>query len=227
MKLLAAMVLTGLMAGGSAMATDYSVGIVKLGTGAEGGGTALNLYAIKKSGIHLVQTYVLQQDDYTGNLASPLTLAMNPAHDFVYVVYTGLTIPNIVGFSITPTGMVYEWENEIQTGDGGLQGSTLTGGPGYVIENTYPAGLWVHVVNQTGAEVINDYADGGSAGIYLISGQVDSSMTFYYSCRSTASTPPAKSVSVFSFEDGVDVYTSTATPVATSTDPVFVRSVCR
>jgi len=39
---------------------------------------------------------------------------MNPAHDFVYVVYTGpnLSQPNIFGFKITSTGLVYEWEKQ-------------------------------------------------------------------------------------------------------------------
>src|SRR5216684_8484 len=104
MKLLATMAIFGFLASGGAMAADFSVGIVNLGTGTLGGGTALNLYSIEKTDIDLVQTYVLNQNDFTGKLSSPLTLAMNPAHNFVYVVYTGLSQPNIVGFKITPTG---------------------------------------------------------------------------------------------------------------------------
>jgi hypothetical protein len=220
------MTMLGVLAGGGAMAADFAVGIVNLGTGVFGGGTALNLYSIEKTDIDLIQTYVLQQVDFTGHLSSPLTLAMNPAHNFVYVVYTGLSQPNIVGFKITPAGLVYEWEEEIQTADASLQGATLTAGPTYVIENTYPAGLWVHVIRQTGAEMINDYADGQFSGVYLISGRADSTRTFYYSCRSTSSSPPATSVSVFSFENGIDVHTSSTPPTATSTDPAFVQSVC-
>jgi len=199
MKLLAAMTMLGVLASGGAMAADFSVGIVNLGTGIFGGGTALNLYSIEKSDIDLIQTYVLQQNDFTGHLSSPLTLAMNPAHNFVYVVYTGLSQPNIVGFKITPTGLVYEWQEEIQAEDTGLQGATLTAGPNYVIENTYPAGLWVHVIGQTGAEMINDYQDGGFSGIFLISGHADSTRTFYYSYRSMSASSPATSVSVFSW----------------------------
>jgi hypothetical protein len=226
MKLPSAIVMLGVLAGGGAMAADYSVGIVNLGTGTLGGGTALNLYATRKTGIDLVQTYVLPQNDFTGNLSSPLTLAMNPAHTFVYVVYTGLSQPNIVGLKITATGLVYEWQDEIQTGDAGLQGTTLTAGHNYVIENTYPFGLWEHVVSQAGVELINDYENGGGSGVYLISGRVDSTRTFYYSCLSTSSSPPATSVSVFRVESGVDVYTSTASPTSTSTDPTYVQSVC-
>jgi len=226
MKLLTAIAMLGVLAGGGAMAADYSVGIVNLGTGTLGGGTALNLYATKKTGIDLVQTYVLPQNDFTGNPSSPLTLAMNPAHTFVYVVYTGLSQPNIVGLKMTPTGLVYEWQDEIQTGDAGLQGTTLTAGHNYVIENTYPFGLWEHVVSQAGGELINDYENGGGSGVYLISGRVDSARTFYYSCLSTSASPPATSVSVFRVESGVDVYTSSASPAATSTDPAYVQSVC-
>ena len=165
MKLLTAIAMLGVLAGGGAMAADYSVGIVNLGTGTLGGGTALNLYATKKTGIDLVQTYVLPQNDFTGNPSSPLTLAMNPAHTFVYVVYTGLSQPNIVGLKMTPTGLVYEWQDEIQTGDAGLQGTTLTAGHNYVIENTYPFGLWEHVVSQAGGELINDYENGGGSSL--------------------------------------------------------------
>jgi hypothetical protein len=226
MKLLTAIAMLGVLAGGRAMAADYSVGIVNLGTATLGGGTALNLYATKKTGIDLVQTYILPQNDFTGGLSSPLTLAMNPAHTFVYVVYTGLSQPNIVGLKITPTGLVYEWQDEIQTGDAGLQGTTLTAGHNYVIENTYPFGLWEHVVSQAGVELINDYENGGGSGVYLMAGRVDSTRTFYYSCRSTSSSPPATSVSVFRVESGVDVYTSLASPTASSTDPAYVQSVC-
>ena len=226
MKLLTAIAMLGVLAGGGAMAADYSVGIVNLGTATLGGGTALNLYATKKTGIDLVQTYILPQNDFTGSLSSPLTLAMNPAHTFVYVVYTGLSQPNIVGLKITPTGLVYEWQDEIQTGDAGLQGTTLTAGHNYVIENTYPFGLWEHVVSQAGVELINDYENGGGSGVYLTAGRVDSTRTFYYSCRSTSSSPPATSVAVFRVESGVDVYTSLASPTASSTDPAYVQSVC-
>jgi hypothetical protein len=226
MKLLTVIAMLGVLAGGGAIAADYSVGIVNLGTGTLGGGTALNLYATKKTGIDLVQTYVLPQNDFTGSLSSPLTLAMNPAHTFVYVVYTGLSQPNIVGLKITPTGLVYEWQDEIQTGDAGLQGTTLTAGHNYVIENTYPFGLWEHVVSQEGVELINDYENGGGSGVYLISGRVDSTRTFYYSCLSMSSSPPATSVSAYRVESGVDVYTSSTSPTATSTDPAYVQSVC-
>jgi hypothetical protein len=221
MKFFVALLSIGILAGGHAMAADYSVGIVNLGAGEFGGGTALNLYSIKKTGIELIQTYVLDRTDFTGKLSTPLTLAVNPAQDFVYVAYTGLSQPNIVGFKITPTGLVLKWEEELETGDASLQGSTLSAGADYVIENTYPAGLWIHVLNQAGKELIDDYQDST-----VTSGHVDSTRTFYYSCRAASSAPPATSVSVYRFDPGVDVHTNAATPVGTSSNPAFIQSVC-
>ncbi|MGD0511570.1 MAG: hypothetical protein ABSA33_07085 [Candidatus Micrarchaeaceae archaeon] len=206
----------------AAIATDYSVAIVNPGAGSLRGGSAVNLYAVKDGKLHLVQEYVLQQKDFTGNLAEPLELAVNPKHDFVYVVYTGQSVPNIVGFRITPSGLDREWEQEIQTGDSSLQGTTITAGESYVQENTYPIGsLLVNIVSQTGAQLLKDnYADYG-----LISGWVDPSETLYYSCRNnTTFTSPASSVSVFKLGEGVITYS--ATPVLTSTDPIFIESIC-
>jgi len=226
MKLLAVMSMLGGLASGSALALDYSVGITNIGSGALGGGTAINLYATKNAGIDLVQTYVLQQDDFTGKLASPLILAINPAHDFVYVVYTGVSVPNIVGFEIASTGLVKKWEAPVATGDVGLQGSNITAGPNYVIENTYPAGsLWVYVVGQSGVDLLLDNQS-ESSSVFAVSGQVDSTRTLYYSCRAASSSLPATSVSAYKFESGVYVFTATASPVATSTDPVYVQSIC-
>jgi hypothetical protein len=162
----------------SAMADDYSVGIVNLGTGAHGGGTGLNLYSISRKGVDLIQKYILPQTDSTGNLASPLTLSMNPAHDFVYVAYTGPHVyagpgssqdafdqPVLVAFMITPAGLVYQWERQLVTGDPSLQGATLTAGPDYVIENTFPdtENLEVSILSQTRGQVIVD--DFGTTGV--------------------------------------------------------------
>ena len=227
MKFLAATAILGVLAGGSAMATEYSVGIANLGSGVFGGGTAIKLYATTGKSITLVQTYVLHQKDFTGNLASPLTLALNPARDFVYVAYTGLGQPNIVGFKITATGLDLEWEKELNTGDASLQGTTLSAGPGYVIGNTnpIPGELLLRVVDQAGAEVLNDVED-GFGGVWLISGQVDATHTFYYSCRNSTPSPPATSVSVYEFKAGVDVSAPSTKPVASTKDAAYVQSVC-
>lgn len=229
MKLYAALAVLGLWITGTAQGADYSVGIVNLGSGALGGGSAINLYSTTRNGIKLVQQYVFQQKDWTGNLAEPLTLAINPAHNYVYVVYTGHSLaaaqPIIVGFQITSTGLVYDWQHQLQTGDSGLQGTTLTAGPNYVIENTYPFDLWVHVLSQAGEELMTDIEDDFDS-TYVVSDSVDSTRTYYYSGRAASYPAPATSVAVFRFESGTDVSTGTATPLGTSTDPLFIQSVC-
>jgi hypothetical protein len=228
MKLFGIISSIALLGAGSAGAADYSVGIANLGSGLYGGGTAINLYSTSKTGISLIQTYVLDQKDFTGNLATPLILAVNPAQSFVYVVYTGLSQPNIVGFKIASTGLTLSFEKEIGTGDSSLQGTTIAAGPDYVIEYTYPATadqLWLQVLDQTGKESMHDL-DPGTGGVWLVTGQVDSTRTYYYSCRGSSSTPPATSVSVFAFKAGTDVDATSATPLATSTDPAYIQSVC-
>jgi hypothetical protein len=210
----------------AAIAADYSVGIVGAGTRFDGGGTAINLYRITEKGVELVQDYILQEFDFTGQLSSPLTLAMDPAHDFVYVAYTGTSIPNIVGFKITPQGLVKKWEHRLDTGDAGLQGTTLESLQDYLVENTYPFGLWVHVLTQSGRELV---VDAGSNGLNLVSGHIDPHGKLYYSCRYVTSPPvfpngPANTVAVYDLDkSGVDFGTP---PILTSTDPTFVRSIC-
>ena len=225
MKLLATLIILGCLAGVNAKATDLSVGIVNLGSGWEGGGTALNLYATSTTGITLIETYVLNQKDSTGNLASVLTLAMNPAHTFVYVVYTSTGVPNIVGFAMTITGLVPKWERELNTGDAGMQGGTITAGPNYVLEKLYPFDLWVTVLGQNGQELMTD-AEEDFGDTWVVSGSVDSTRSYYYSCRSESPSTAATSVAVFKFEAGLDVMVGSATPVATFTDPTFIQSVC-
>jgi hypothetical protein len=219
----------GVLATGHALAADLSVGIVGLGSGLYGGGTAISLYSTSKIGINLLETYVLDQTDFTGRLATPLLLAVNPAHDFVYVAYTGKSLPIIAGYSISTLGLTLEWEQELSTGDSSLQGSTITAGPDYLIEYTYPAEpdeLFLYVIDQaTGNQILND-VEPGAHGIWLITGRVDSSRTYYYSCRSNSSSPPAKSVTVFAIEPGRAVDARSAKPIARSADPTYVQSVC-
>jgi len=221
-------VLTAGLLPGYTMAADYWVGIVNPGTGVYDGGSAINLYSTTASGNELIQTYILHQKDYTGNLASVLLVAMNPAHTFVYVVYSSTNVPNIVGFRITANGLVKEWEQGLPTGDSGLYGgANVVAGPSYVIENDYTVTLRIDVVSQAGVLLLDDYEAGFTpGGTYLISGHVDSTRTYYYSCQSLTSSPPATLVQVFKFEDGAVVNTYNTTPVATSTDSVYVNTVC-
>jgi hypothetical protein len=210
----------------STIAADYSVGIVGLGTRV-GGGTAINLYRITQKKVELVQDYIAQEVDTMGQLVYPLALAVNPAHDFVYVAYTGTGLngsgePNIVGFKITPQGLVKEWEQRLETGDHELQGTTLVAQKGYLIENTHPSGgLWVHVLAQSGQEVVSD---NGGIGYNLASGHTDPHGELYYSCRYPGVNGPANTVVVYDLDSGR--VNDTTPPLLASTDPTFVQSIC-
>ena len=219
MKAIAALAL--IVAGGSATAADHSVA---------GVGAGLNLYSITDKGVQLVKSspYLLGEVDPSGHLFQPVTLSMNPTHNFVYVVYQGSGVqPNIVGFEITPEKLVKKWEAELITGDALLDGSSITAVDNYVIENIFPSGsLWVKVVTQAGQEVVYDQ---GSNSADLVSGHIDQNGKFYYSCRFISPTfgarGPANTVVVYDLKDDGFVSHS-STPLFTSTDPTFVRSIC-
>ena len=114
----------------------------------------------------------------------------------------------------------------MQTGDAGLQGSSISAVANYVIEKTYPAeALYIHILDQSGREVVSDF---GSNGRNLVSGHIDPEGTFYYSCRFispsfTGVGGPANAVAIFKLDKSV---TDETMPLLTSTDPVFVQSEC-
>lgn len=220
--------LLGSLAFGNAMAADYSVGIVDKGSGFEGAGTALNLYSISHKGVDLVRgsPYVLPPT-ISGVSNEPILVSIAPEHDLVYVVYVRVFFgePIIVQFRITPKGLVYQWEQVVQTGDAGLQGSSIETVANFVIEKTYPAeALYVHILDHKGQEIVSDF---GSNGENLIAGHIDPGGKFYYSCRNLSATypgeGPANAVSIFELDENV---TDETIPLLTSTDPVFVQSEC-
>lgn len=220
--------LFGSLAFGNAMAADYSVGIVDKGSGFEGAGTALNLYSISHKGVDLVRgsPYVLPPT-INGVSNEPILVSIAPEHDLVYVVYVRVFFgePIIVQFRITPKGLVYQWEQVVQTGDAGLQGSSIEAVANYVIEKTYPAeALYVHILDHKGQEIVSDF---GSNGENLMAGHIDPGGKFYYSCRNLSATypgeGPANAVSIFELDENV---TDETIPLITSTDPVFVQSEC-
>jgi hypothetical protein len=227
MKMLQTGLLLGSLAFGTAMAADYSVGIVNKGSGFQGAGTALNLYSITPKGIDLVRgsPYVLPSD-ISGGPNEPILVSIAPEHDLVYVVYFHICCgtPMIVQFKITPKGLVYQWQQRLDTADAGLQGSSISAVANYVFEKTYPYGLWVHILDRSGQEVVQD---SGTDGMNLISGHIDPEGKFYYSCRNISATypgeGPANSVAVYKLDRLV---TLDSTPFLTSTDPVFVQSEC-
>lgn len=230
MKVVHTGILLGSLAFGSAMAADYSVGIVHVGTGFAGAGTALNLYSITHRGVHLVEgPYVFQQPvpPNIDETFEPVLVSMSPEHDFAYVVYVRVpSLPILVQFAITPHGLVYRWQQEVSTGDASLQGSSIGTVAHHVIEYTYPAdGLWVHIIDQDGQELVSDP---GSNGHNLVSARIDPNGKYYYSCRfisasDTGVNGPANSVAVYKLENYV---TGEAPPWFSSTDPVFVQSEC-
>ena len=214
---------------GSAMATDYSVGIVDKGSGFQGAGTALDLFAVSHKGLDLVRgsPYVLPPT-ISGVSNEPVLVSIAPEHDLVYVVYVRVFFgePILVQFRITPKGLVNQWEQVLQTGDAGLQGSSISAVANYIIEKTYPAeALYIHILNQSGQEVVTDF---GSNGSNLVSGHIDPEGKFYYSCRFispsfTGVGGPANAVAIFKLDKSV---TDETIPMLTSTDPVFVQSEC-
>jgi len=220
----------GLMFGaGELMAADYSITTVRpVSPTAFDPGNGLNLYSITAKGVELVKgsPYVLQQTDYTGQLASIFAVVMNPDHDFVYVVYSGNVQPIVVGYSITPKGLIYQWQKIFTTGSNNLQLATVSAVNDFLVGEAHPAPFahLVNVFNQDGQIIAGEFSEN------LVSGHVNRNGKFYYSCRATnfdayGGIPPADSVAVYDLKKGLVSGTNTV-PVTTSTDPTFVRSVC-
>jgi hypothetical protein len=225
MKILAALILSCVSS--IAMAADYTVGIVaNTGHGRPG----IRLYETTSAGITVVQTYVLYQQTAAGLFVTPLTLAVNPQHTFVYVVYTSpvYSEPNLFGFKITSTGLVLQWEQPIATGDYEMQTGYLVAGPNYVMEILFPSGPWITVLTQSGQRILEEEGDVNN----YISSSIDSAGALYYSCRGSIPSNdvvgvaplPITSVSVYKFVPGTTI--NNATPVVTSTDPAYIESVC-
>jgi hypothetical protein len=214
---------------GPLMAADYSVTTVRPITPTTfDPGNGLNLYSITAKGVDLVKgsPYIFQQTDYTGQLASIFGVAMNPDHDFVYVVYSGSVQPIVVGFAITPKGLVYQWQKVFTTGNNTLDLATATALNDFFIGDAHPAPFahLVTVLNQSGQLIAGEFSQN------LVSGHVNRNGKFYYSCRSSnfnqyGGVPPADSVAVYDLRNGF-VTSSNDAPLLTSTDPSFVRSVC-
>lgn len=211
------------------MAADYAVTTVRpITPDTFDPGNGLNLYSITAKGVDLVKgsPYVFQQMDYTGELASIFSVAMNPDHDFVYVVFSGSDQPIVVGFAITPKGLVYQWQKEFTTGNNTLDLATATAPNDFFVGDAHPA-PFVHLVtvlNQSGQLIAGEFSPN------LVSGHVNRNGKFYYSCRSSITgsyggVPPADSVAVYDLKNGF-VTGLTTVPLLTSTDPTFVRSVC-
>ncbi len=218
MKFFSALALT--LLGGTAMAADYTVGIVSDHISYFGvtAGTGLNLYSITDGGVTLApgSPYVWDKKDPSGNLYLPTIVEMDPAHGFVYVEYVATTVPYIAGFKITETGLVMKWA--VEAGDAGNNFvNSMAAGPGYVIVYSTPAGLWAEVINQYGKEV---FSDGSGDADSLVALRLAPDDRFYYDCRDISG---VKTVLVYRTQPA-DLGSSTL--VATSTDKGFFQGVC-
>ena len=215
MKNIYGAILVGFLACGSSMAADYSVGIVNLGTLPFGAGTGLNSYSISAKGIHLLpgSPYVPP----SGLLPPSTTCTWEPARvvvtqdqQYAYVFYyCDSPFPILVQFTITSNGLMYEWQQATDFGDGSEPGMSTTGNYVSVTWAGEGGSLGVVIYNESGDEVVSD-------GGYQITGQIDPNGRFYYSCS-----PTGPQVTVYNVP-----YTTAQRPVATSSDPVFVQSKC-
>ncbi|MGO9994342.1 MAG: hypothetical protein ACLPTF_17755 [Steroidobacteraceae bacterium] len=155
----------------------------------------------------------------------PALVSVTADHKYAYVVYYSETVypPLLVQFAITARGLVYEWQRPLQTGTTYLDFLTINTEGDYFTYYINPDGLQIfEVVDESGQLVVDD---GGTflPPLEIISGHIDPNGKFYYSCRYVGapySIGPANTVAVY------ELPFNFATPLVTSTDPVFVQSKC-
>lgn len=222
MKKLIAIALVGLIAGGNAMAVDYSVAIVSGG---------INLYSIDKKTIHLIagspfslpaSVLQAQGDPYP---LTPVSLALSPTHRFVSVVFEQTPFMGnddhdviVAGFEISETGMNMNWYMPFNMDPDSYPLTTVTADTNYTILLTAPdpgGPDYAYIINHAG-QVIGG-AGSPPSGNPLYSFQLDPSGQFYYACYGPLDVSPAQSVDVYSLEQTLAI---------TSTDPDFIQSVC-
>jgi hypothetical protein len=199
-------------------APDYSASI------ASGG---INLYSISSHGVALVKgsPYILPQPG-VAHPRTPAIVAINPTHDFLYVVYEQLPYHgdladdvSLVGFRITSRGLRKEWSYDTNLDPNEYRYISLTAGVSSVILNTKPSGLFATVFDQSGEFIAGDGSLYGSD--QLLSSRVDPDNNLYYSCRANAS--GIKYVEVYSLPPhGMALQKL----VTTSYDAAFMQSVC-
>jgi hypothetical protein len=218
MKILNGVILLGFLACGSALAADYSVGIVNLGTLPFGAGTGLNSYSISEKGIGLLpgSPYVPPSGLLPPNTNctwEPAQVSVTDDQQYAYVFYyCDSPFPILVQFAITANGLVYDWQQATDFGDGTEPGMSTTANFVLVTWAGEGGSLGVVIYNATGQEVVSDSG-------YQVTGQIDPTGRFYYSCSPTG--PQGPQVAVYNVPHKMG-----QRPVATSTDPVFVQSKC-
>lgn len=229
MKIAIALMMMGIATSAAAAGVDYTVGVANLGSEPGGGGSALNAYSISDAGVKLLpgSPYVLNLKDPNGNTTYPYAVTLNTAHNFAYVEYVNIDLPYIVGFSITPNGLVYQW-NIVASDAGNNFVNSIVAGPNYVIAYSNPAGLWAQIINQEGQQVTSE----GSSldGVQLTAISVAGDGLFYYACHDAEPGQPPTAVKVWKLPPGT--FTGTAPQPITpklllkSTDPTFIQAQC-
>ena len=133
-----------------------------------------------------------------------------------YAVFSG--IPIVVQFAISPTGLKPRWQKALSTGDEGLSGSTLVSAGDFLMEMVYPYGLYVHILNSSGQEVVSE----SNGGIQVLnSSHLDAQGKYYYSCRGDFAM--ATSVAIYDLEA---IHDEPSKPFVVSTDPTYVQGNC-
>jgi hypothetical protein len=225
MKMLQGMLLLGLLVCGGAFAEDFSV-VIAGSPGPHGIGTGLNLYATTKKGVKLVEgsPYVLPASLLPPSSYpwGPALLAVTADQNYAYAVYYSLNFypAFIVQFAITAKGLEYRWMQPLTAGNndlGNVSISTVGDGVGYY-SNPVDYSFTFTVFDVSGNGII--YDDGGG----VVSGHVDPHSKFYYSCRTAqgyGGGPGGGAGAVAVYALPFD-----SAPLAISTDPLYVQSVC-
>ena len=211
----------GFSAAGPAVAADYTVGITDfVNYGQYGLGTALNAYEITGKGVELLpgSPYVLHEKDAGGNSYLPSIVAMNAAHDFLFVEYVAISNPLIVGFKITAHGLEKRWQQTFEPGNNFV--NSMIAGRDYVIIGFYPNGtsLWASILNESGQILGGGSGDDSDS---MSSVQVSAGEQFFYQCRDASS---VSTVVLYTFN--VSIPDKSNQYLLTSTDPAFYQGIC-
>jgi hypothetical protein len=209
-----------------------------MGTSTMGGGTSVSLYNTRDKGVELVKgspfTFSPKTSWNGGPPFSPTTTLVDPDNNFAYVVYENTSLPILVKFAIKPTGLVFVWQSTVSNaGAPELAGSECGGAcitivGDYIIEKTYPYGLWVNILNSSGQSIVVEGYGQSPVNASHITGK------YYYSCRipsqgldvdvnGTATTVAVYDLTRISYTGSNP---ETAIPFVTSNDPAYVQSEC-
>jgi hypothetical protein len=227
MKTLAALVM--LLASATIFAEDYSVGISSAG---------LNLYEITKRGASLVGA-PFPTPALDANPLTPVIAMMNTRHDFVFAVYEHLNSSDgtayILGLKVTESGLQKQWVfNQVLNMNPEANPLVkVTTGKNYatvIWTNDFTSPYTGWIINERGQLVAGLLSQLG--GNETISIHIPPEENFYYFCHYVGfPNTQIDTVSVYQLERfwlnvGVPGPPPARKLLFTSTDPVFISSVC-